>query len=70
MKTRSSKRYELPYQAVTENKMKKIVIAADSYIKQFNIQLEPRFDIISIIIDKDINELDHIPDAFYPPLLR
>ncbi len=70
VKTRGSRKYELPYQAVTGNKIRNIVMAADSYIKQKCIDLEVRFDIISIVISNNSHELDHIADAFYPPLLR
>ncbi len=70
VKTRSSDKYEQPYLAVNDNKIRRIVIAADSYMKQNQIDMEVRFDIISIVINNEKHDLDHIPDAFYPPLLR
>lgn len=69
VKTRSSADYEMPEMAVDERKIRRLVYAADHYIKLHQIELPPRFDIISILILPDQTRIEHIPDAFYPPVL-
>lgn len=70
VKTRTSDAYGNPEDAVTTKKIRRIVSATDFYLRRYNIELPYRFDIISIIInDKDGKyKLNHIKDAFYPPL--
>jgi len=61
-----------PVEAVNRQKMKSIGIAANAYIKAFNIEYEWRFDIITIVGNgNNINDvrLTHIEDAFNPCLL-
>ena len=55
-----------PLFAVNRKKQKLIVDAADAYVRKFNIDKDVRFDIISIIFKKDIYDIEHIEDAFYP----
>jgi putative endonuclease len=68
VKTRTSKEFERPQEAVTITKQKHLVRAADAYIQEYNIDLECRFDIISVLIFKGETEIEHIEDAFYPML--
>lgn len=68
VKTRSSDNVERPKEAVTPSKQKRIVKAADAYIQENKIDLECRFDIVSIIIKEGETEVEHIKDAFYPTL--
>ena len=68
VKTRSGDRYESPERAVDERKIRRIVYAADHYIRLHDIPLPVRFDIITVIRDDAGFQIDHIPDAFYPPL--
>lgn len=68
VKTRSNNFYSDPEDAVTNRKINHIISAADMYIKFFNIDLSIRFDIISIIGNTPPFEIDHIEDAFYPPV--
>jgi putative endonuclease len=58
--------FQEPYQSVNKNKQRSIISAANAYIRKQNIQDEVRFDIISIIKDKNGTQLDHIEGAFYP----
>ena len=54
----------------TKKKMRNLGWAADSYVKQYNVQEELRFDIISIIgTCKENARIEHIIDAFNPILL-
>jgi putative endonuclease len=66
VKTRSTDYFGDPEESVGELKMQRLVRAADEYIEQNEIELECRYDIVSIIIkDNNIN-IRHIKDAFFP----
>ena len=54
-----------PYAAVNRNKQNLLIKAANAYIHQKNINLETRFDVISITLGNDVN-IEHIENAFYP----
>ncbi len=68
VKSRSGLRYEHPSEAVTTGKMKRIVEAADAYNRENNIEMETRFDVVTIIFFEKGHELEHFKDAFYPTL--
>ncbi len=57
-----------PETAVTRDKQKALIRAANAYVRIKNIQEEIRFDIISILITKEGEKINHIEDAFYPTL--
>jgi putative endonuclease len=68
VKTRQSNLFGEPETAVTREKQKSLIRAANVYVRSKSISLEVRFDIISILIGKDKEQIHHIPDAFYPTL--
>ena len=68
VKTRNDDYQMHPLTAVTTEKQKSIILAADGYLKKFNVDKESRFDIITIIKTVDSFQIDHIEDAFYPTL--
>lgn len=68
VKSRNGIRYEHPSEAVTAKKIKHIVRATDAYIQEKDIDLETRFDIITIIFFKEKYELEYFKDAFYPTM--
>lgn len=68
VKSRNGIRYEHPSEAVTNSKIKRIVEAADAYILEKDIDLETRFDVITVIFFGQKHELEHFKDAFYPTL--
>lgn len=68
VKTRTSKDFENPKEAVTKTKQRSIIKAANAYIEQFNVDKECRFDILSVLIIRGKAEIEHIVDAFYPEL--
>lgn len=68
VKSRQGLHYEHPSEAVTGAKIKRIVDAADAYIHEKNLDLETRFDIITIVFLNQKFELEHFKDAFYPTL--
>lgn len=68
VKSRNGLRYEHPSEAVTSGKMKRIVEAADAFIIEKDLELETRFDVITVIFFGENHELEHFKDAFYPTL--
>ncbi len=64
VKTRSSEEFENPKEAVTIGKQRLIVKAANAYIEENDIDLDCRFDIISIFLLKGKVKIEHIEDAF------
>ena len=68
VKSRSGIRYEHPSEAVTNTKIKRIVEAADAYIIEHEIELDTRFDVITVIFVDQKFELEHFKDAFYPTM--
>ncbi len=68
VKTRSDTRFARPEDAVTLSKIKRTVRAADTYIKLYQIDAPVRFDIITVVGDKENFKIEHIKEAFYPPL--
>ncbi len=66
VKTRSTDYFGDPEESVDEAKMQRMVRAAEEYIEQNLLENECRYDIISIIINKNASKIRHIKDAFYP----
>jgi putative endonuclease len=66
VKARTSDQYEHPSEAVTKQKITHIVEAAEGYIQLHEIDLETRFDVITVIFYGQEYELEHFKDAFYP----
>lgn len=68
VKTRSSRHFEEPHNAVTTTKIKNIVKATNEYILQNDWNGETRFDIITVIAHDTRLEIAHIEDAFLAPI--
>jgi putative endonuclease len=66
VKTRQTAEIGEPWQAVTRNKQKQIIQVANQYVQTNKIELETRFDIISIIHNSYRTVITHLEDAFYP----
>ena len=59
----------LPEEYVDENKKRRMIAAANAYIKHKQITKTPRFDIIGILVDASTNEItyrNHLENAFQP----
>jgi len=54
--------------AISTEKQKSIIYAADGYIRRFNVDKESRFDVLTIIMSGETFTIDHIERAFYPTL--
>lgn len=68
VKTRRGNSLMLPHEAITLQKIKRTVRAADTYMKIYQIDDPVRFDIISVIGEPGNFKIEHIPEAFYPPM--
>jgi len=68
VKTRTEDYQMHPVTAVTTEKQKSIIYAADGYLQKFKINKESRFDVITIIKTGESYQIDHIEGAFYPTL--
>ena len=66
VKTRQSSKNGEPDLAVTRQKQRMLISAANSYIFRNRLDLETRFDIISIVFNNGEPVIDHIEDAFLP----
>lgn len=64
VKTRSTLAFELPQEAVTPRKMRNLVEATDAYLQQHDIQLNSRFDIVSVLNGNPPKVIEHLIDAF------
>ncbi len=70
VKTRTRNDYGLPQEAVNQAKQRKIIKTAVAYLKSKGYSDHNcRFDIISILMDKDNNfqTIDYLENAFSPP---
>lgn len=68
VKTRSAGSFD-PLEAITPQKINRICAAANSFVIQYQFPHEVQFDIIAIIGSPETGyKIEHIPDAFVPPL--
>ncbi len=65
VKTRSTDYFGAPSQAVSLAKQKRMIEAANDYLEQHELDLEARFDVISIVTGSE-TRLNHMVDAFFP----
>lgn len=64
VKTRSTEAFGKPEEAVGEDKELAMINAADIYLRNLHLDVEVQFDIISVIINNEGVNLNHIEDAF------
>jgi putative endonuclease len=69
VKTRLENYTVEPWEAVTTAKIRNIVEVADAWLRIHQVDLETRFDVISVVIKKDGSHLlEHFEGAFIPPV--
>lgn len=68
VKTRSDACFGQPEDAVDRRKIRSIVASTDAYVRKFAIDLPVRFDIITVVGNRPPFHIEHIEDAFSPPL--
>lgn len=66
VKTRQTAAYGQPYEAVTRSKQKQIIKVTNQYILENDLDLEVRFDVVSIVQNQHRTAIEHIEEAFYP----
>lgn len=67
VKTRATNEWGNPEEAISKSKIRRIVEAADFYLKENNIDLPARFDVAAVIIENNKIIIDYIADAFLAP---
>jgi len=69
VRTRSNSNFIAPEETIDLRKIKNLVNAAGGYIRYHNWQGETRFDIITVMPQRDgTYKIEHIEDAFLPPV--
>ena len=68
VKTRRNKEFGMPEESISETKIRRIVSSTDAYLRKFQIDMPVRFDIISLTGTEPPLEVEHIVNAFYPPI--
>ena len=66
VKTRKSNFFGEPEAFVTRQKQRNLIKAAHEYIQRYDLDLEVRFDILSVIMNESGSQVNHIEAAFYP----
>lgn len=66
VKTRNSGFYGSPASFVNKAKQGFMIRAANAYVEKKDIDMEVRFDIIGIVLNKEHFSLEHIEGAFQP----
>ena len=68
VKTRTGSAWGDPQDFVTDRKIRRIINSADAYIRYNRIDMDVRFDIVSIVVENGEFNIEHIEQAFYPPV--
>ena len=66
VKTRNSDFFGEPHEFVSKSKQRHLIRAAAAYIDKHDIDLETRFDVIGVILNKTVEKIDHMESAFQP----
>ena len=65
VKTRNSDFFGDPQEFITKNKIKLLVKAANEYVISNDLDVEVRFDVISVLKNTTTELIEHFEDAFY-----
>jgi len=65
VKARTNVHFGKPQDAINKKKIQLLVKAANHYVIENELDVEVRFDVISIIKENDIYYIDFIENAFY-----
>ena len=68
VKTRRNTYFGYPDEAIDDRKIRRIVSAAGAYVRYYSINLPIRYDVVSVIGMEPPFEIEHVPDAFFPPM--
>jgi putative endonuclease len=59
-----------PSESITRKKQRLLVDAANLFLQQKGLDVESRFDVISISYHQGKTVIEHIENAFYPPVKK
>lgn len=65
VRSRSSSFFENIAETITKKKISLLVLGADYYVTEQNLDVEVRFDVITILRNKKVLEIEHLESAFY-----
>ena len=65
VKLRSGRFYESLEDTISKKKRNLLIMAADEYVQQNDLDLEVRFDIVVILSEPSGYTIEHYPDAFF-----
>ena len=65
MRSRSSDFIENIPETITKKKIGLLVLGADHYVIDHELDVEVRFDVITILKNKRVFEIEHLESAFY-----
>ncbi len=65
VKTRAKESLTTPKEAITKGKFNALRCAAEAYVFEYDIDLDPQFDLITIVYDNDRCALEFTPNAMY-----
>lgn len=68
VKSRSTRKFSAPEAAVTDAKIRRLTQAAEDFLRENDVDLPVRFDVISVVSAGENAEIQHIEDAFFPLL--
>lgn len=69
VKTRRDTQFGAPEEALTEEKIFRIITSAEAYVRRYALDLPVRFDLITVVADGSGKaDLKHIENAFRPTL--
>lgn len=68
VKTRRNLLFGSPEAAINSQKIRRIVSSTNAYLHKYQIDLPVRFDIITVTGLEKPFQVNHIEEAFYPPI--
>jgi putative endonuclease len=70
VKTRTDDSGLTGIESMTKRKKQLLIMAANSYVKSHKMLNEVQFDVVLVTANHngEITQIEHIPDAFYPPV--
>ncbi len=65
VRSRSTSFIENIAETITKKKISLLVLGADHYVTENNLDVEVRFDVITILKNPKVLEIEHLENAFY-----
>lgn len=65
VKSRRNEQYGNAYDAVTTEKINRLISAAEVYIQRYGIDSPYRFDVVTVVGNSEPYRIEHIIDAFH-----